>query len=253
MLLGYVSDERYLALPGVFVEFERDDAVWTTQSTASGAIRLDIADGPVSVMLAKQGFGSKIVEVELKGDTPYQFRLLKDDILGYMWPKAVRSGGSAEFRVHSDEAFKAELWRYGILKERVRLIGWYDEHGPRATVQITPDGDYSRTGVAWNEKGYTNPHHKQFLTAPQRSGLYYLHLTTQSGRFFSFPWVVAPVEPTARVAVLASDINWNAYNNFGGRSNYIHPSGMPDRPSINVRLELDRYADPSYEHYKEDE
>jgi hypothetical protein len=27
----------------------------------------------------------------------------------------------------------------------------------------------------------------------------------------------------AKVALLLANMNWNAYNNFGGRSNYIHP------------------------------
>jgi hypothetical protein len=71
-----------------------------------------------------------------------------------------------------------------------------------------------------------------------------------SGRFFSFPWVVAPKEPEAKVAVLASDINWNAYNSFGGRSNYIHPAGLPELPTVNARVELDRYNDPDHIHYK---
>ena len=52
----------------------------------------------------------------------------------------------------------------------MQKIGWFDEHGPRATVQITPDGDYSQTGVEWNRHGYSSPHHKQFVTAPNRSG-----------------------------------------------------------------------------------
>ena len=72
--------------------------------------------------------------------------MLKDDLLGYAWPKWVRAGEASEFRVHSDAAYKLELWRYGWKKELVRPIGWFDEHGPRATVQIVPDGDYTQTG-----------------------------------------------------------------------------------------------------------
>jgi hypothetical protein len=31
------------------------------------------------------------------------------------------------------------------------MLGWFDEHGPSAVMQVTPDGDYSRTGfVLWN-------------------------------------------------------------------------------------------------------
>ena len=45
--------------------------------------------------------------------------------------------------------------------------------------------------------------------------------------------------------MLASNITWNAYNNFGGRSNYIHPDKLPPTPTVNARLELKRYTDPS--------
>ena len=184
---------------------------------------------------------------------PYQFRLLKDGLLGYMWPKAVKSGERSEFRVHSDEAYKLELWRYGWDKTMVRSVGWYDEHGLRATVQISPDGDYTQTSVTWNKFGYANPAHRQYLEAPERLGFYYLHAKGESRAFFSFPWVVAPNRPQADIAALASDINWNAYNSFGGRSNYIHPDHLPPTPTVNARLELKRYIDPEGVQYEGNE
>ena len=253
MLVGYVSDERYVALPDVAVEFVTEDQVSTARSTASGAIHADLAPGPYRVTLAARGYGPKIVHMAVSADRPHQFRLLKDGLLGYMWPKAVRAGERSEFRVHSDEAYKLELFRYGWKKELVRSIGWYDEHGPRATVQISPDGDYTQTGVMWNRFGYASPAHKQYIAAPERSGLYYLHATGESGAFFSFPWVVAPAATAADVAVLASDINWNAYNSFGGRSNYIHPDRLPPTPTVNARLELKRYNDPEGYQYEGEE
>ncbi len=64
-------------------------------------------------------------------------------------------------------------------------------------MQITPDGDYMQTGVQWNKIGYGSPHHTQLVSAPERSGLYYLHAKTESGKFFSFPWVVAPAQAHA--------------------------------------------------------
>ena len=79
------------------------------------------------------------------------------------------------------------------------------------------------------------------IVAPERSGLYYVRARTQSGRVFSFPWVVAPAAPRAKVAVLASTNTWNAYNNFGGRSNYINADRLPDVPVVNSRQDLDRY------------
>ncbi|HVP49385.1 MAG TPA: N,N-dimethylformamidase beta subunit family domain-containing protein [Bryobacteraceae bacterium] len=243
-VLGYISDEMYVAIADALAEFESaDGAVTVLRSSPRGAFYGDLAAGPYRVTLSKPGFGSKIVSVNL-GAEPYQFRLLSDGLLGYMWPKWVRSGERAEFRVHSVEQYQLSLWRYGWRKECLGVIGWYDEHGPRATMQITPDGDYTQTGVQWNKPGYGAPDHTRLITAPERSGLYYLWAKTPSGREFSFPWVVAPANPQAKIAVLASTNTWNAYNNFGGRSNYVNADRLPDTPIVNARLELDRYQNP---------
>ena len=247
MLIGYVSDERYVALPDTLLEFTGPAGdVVEARSSASGAVYADLTPGPYEVVLARQGYGSKRARVSVVEGRPCHFRLLVDGLLGYAWPKWVRGGERAEFRVHSHEAYKLELFRYGREKEFVRTIGWYDEHGPRATVQITPDGDYTQTGVQWNRRGYTSPRHPQQVVAPERTGLSYFHASTESGRFFSFPWIVAPASPGAPAAVLASNITWNAYNNFGGRSNYIHPDRIPPAPTVNARLELERYTDPDH-------
>src|SRR5687767_2128427 len=250
MLIGYVSDHRYIALSGVEIEILHKDFVSiAARSRASGAVHADVPPGEYEIVLAKDGYGSKRVHLTLPTAEPHHFRLLADGLLGYAWPKWVKSGDAAEFRVHSDAAYKLELWRYGWKKDLVRPLGWFDEHGPRATVQITPDGDYSQTGVQWNKFGYASPHHKQFATAPERSGLYYFHAENEKGAFFSFPWIVAPARPAQPVAVLASNINWNAYNSFGGRSNYIHPDRLPPTPTVNARLELNRYTSPEHVNY----
>jgi len=241
--LGYVSDEMYVAIPDALAEFESAaGAVSVLRSSPRGAFHGDLADGAYRVTVSKQGYGSKIVSATL-GDKPFQFRLLSDGLLGYMWPKWVRSGERSEFRVHSAEQYQLSLWRYGLKKESIGVIGWYDEHGPRATMQVTPDGDYTQTGVQWNKVGYGSPDHTRLITAPERCGLYYLWAKTPSGKTFSFPWVVAPVAPRAKIAVLASTNTWNAYNNFGGRSNYVNADRLPDEPIVNARQELERYQD----------
>ena len=50
-------------------------------------------------------------------------------------------------------------------------------------------------------------------------------------------------EARVRIAVVASTNTWNAYNNFGGRSNYVNADHLPDRPLVNARQDLDRYQD----------
>ncbi len=249
MLVGTVSDERYVALPDTLLEFEGATGSIEARSRASGAVYADLSPGDYKVTLYKEGFGSKSVRVTLREGAPYHIRLLSDGLLGYAWPKWVQGGERAEFRVHAVEAYSLALWRYGYRKELVRDLGWYDEHGPRACMQISPDGDYTQTGIDWNRYGYASLHHGQAVEAPQRSGLYYFHAETESGNFFSFPWIVAPERPQARVAVLASNITWNAYNNFGGRSNYIHASELPPTPTVNARLDLKRYTSPDRGEY----
>src|SRR5258708_1385417 len=100
MLLGYVSDERYVALPGTLLEFIGPGGSTAACSRASGVVYADLAAGEYEVVLAKEGYGSKRVRLALPTAAPYQFRLLKDGLLGYAWPKWVRAGELAEFRVH---------------------------------------------------------------------------------------------------------------------------------------------------------
>ena len=253
MLVGYVSDERYVALPDILFEFRGSGGVTTTRSTIAGAVYADIEPGAYEVVLGGPGYGSKIVQMQASADQPYHFRLLTDGLLGYMWPRCVKGGERAEFRVHAVVEYGLELWRYGADKEFVRRIGTFDEHGPRANMQITPDGDYTQVGAQWNKHGYHSKAMGQIIAAPERSGLYYLHARDKAGRFFSFPWVVAPKEPTCKLAVLASDINWNAYNSFGGRSNYIHADCFPPTPTFNSRLELKRYTEREHRTYNADD
>ena len=149
MLIGYVSDERYVAQAGVLFEFAGEMGRIRAESSASGTVEADLppGGGRFLVTFTKPGLGTKRVELNLPARTPYQFRLLSEELLGYAWPKWVKAGEKSEFRVHSSEAYKLSLWRYGWKKEHVRKIGWFDEHGPEATRQITPDGDYTQTGV----------------------------------------------------------------------------------------------------------
>jgi hypothetical protein len=248
MLVGYVSDEYYAALAEVSLEFrEADTTPRATRSSASGAVYIDLAPGGCEVCLSKAGFGSKRVQVRLAAETPVHFRLLSDRLLGYAWPKWCRSGDEVEFRVHSVEPYKLGLWRYGYRKEFLRNLGWYDNHGPRAAMQTLPDRHFVESGVGW-DNGFGL--HRQVLRAPERSGLYYFHARSESGAFFSFPLVVAPAKAQARLAVLASTNTWNAYNAFGGRSNYIMAARMLDQPIVNAKSDLPRYRLSDYGEWK---
>ena len=88
MLIGYVSDERYVAIADVALEFEQIDSSgndrFVTRSTASGAVLLDLSAGNYRVTLAREGYGSKRVDLNVdanSGASPFQFRLLKNKLL----------------------------------------------------------------------------------------------------------------------------------------------------------------------------
>lgn len=242
MLIGYVSDERYSALCDVSVVLERDGRMTPARSLANGAILADVGPGSYDVTLAKDGFGSKRVRITAAEGAPFQFRLLSDRLLGYVWPKWTRAGGESEYRVHSATPYRLSIWRYGAEKELVHDFGWIDNHGPRTTIQITPDGDYVGGGVGWNRIGFGSVWHHQKVAAPERSGLYCFHAKNEGGEFFTFPWIVQPPKPTARVAVLLSNVTQNAYNPFGGRSNYVNQRELLPTPTVYSRTDLERYT-----------
>src|SRR5439155_8775254 len=96
MRIAYVSDERYVALPDVLLEFESMESPglsFEARSRASGSVHADLPPGSYKVTLFKAGFGAKSVALTVQeGAAPHQLRLLADGLLGYAWPKCVRSG-----------------------------------------------------------------------------------------------------------------------------------------------------------------
>src|SRR5262245_44988891 len=108
----------YVALADVQAEFDSTatSQITVLRSSPRGAFYGDMPPGEYRVTLAKSGYGSKTVRTTLGLAEPHQFRLLANGLLGYMWPKWIRGGEAAEYRVHSDEQYQLTLWRYGSKK-----------------------------------------------------------------------------------------------------------------------------------------
>jgi len=235
MLIGYVSDEMDIALAGVQLEFVRDGESIVARSRATGSIYADVEPGTWRVTLEHPGYSRKTVDLEVRPvRAPHRFRLLSGRLLGYAWPKWARGGDRVELRINAAEPYRASLWRYGWERQHVADIGRFESFGPDGDRQFVPDGDFVMTGVEWNHLGRRfPPDARSSITAPEPTGLYWIHLEAErSGDFFSFPLIVAPAEPRAPVAVLCSNIDWNAYNDFGGRSNYVAAWGLPPQPVV---------------------
>lgn len=248
MLIGHVSDEWHAAVHGVDLEFRRDGAsVAVVRSTPSGAVVADLPSGDYEVVLARDGFGPKRSRVRVAaGMPPVRLRLLSDRPYGYAWPRCVTAGASVELRFHAVGDCTVELWRHGQVPELVSSIGGFRDHPAGASRQVLPDDDISVAGCRWNHHGFAEPpHDRRTLAAPDRSGLYFFRLRTAGGAETSFPLVVAPPRPRAHLAVLACDLTWNAYNDFGGRSNYVAAQRLPAEPMVNARQEDVWFPDPA--------
>jgi len=239
MLIGFVSDEMYVAIADASVEFHNLEAGTrvTMRSSASGALVADLEYGKYKVYLAHRDFGSKISEIEITSSmAPHQFRLLSKALVGYVWPKWVRAGSVSELRFSSHEPVEISLYRYGWDKSFIKEIGRFEAFAPLGDTQTLPDGDISLLGVNWNHSRFDFPPDldARSVIAPEESGLYYFHMKSKSGESFSFPWIVAPAKEATKkdIAVLTSNICWNAYNDWGGRSNYVAANKLPSTPTI---------------------
>ncbi len=71
MLVGYVSDERYVALADVLLEFRAAGQTRAiVRSTPRGAVEADLAPGEYEVTLVKQGYGSKHSRMTVDSQSP---------------------------------------------------------------------------------------------------------------------------------------------------------------------------------------
>ena len=132
-------------------------------------------------------------------------------------------------------------------------LGWFDEHGPRATMQITPDGDYTQTGVAWNKFGYANPHCTSMSRPRSGPGLYYFHARTAKGTEFSFPWIVAPQRADRARCRAGIEHHLERLQQLRRPEQLHQPRSAAASPTVNARLELKRYTDPDNVTYDTDD
>ncbi len=128
MLIGYVSDERYVALADVLFEFLRDGRRFSTRSTAAGAVEAELVAGRLLRHVLQAGFRGQTGRADRcrsPSPAPYQFRLLSDGLLGYAWPKWVRAGrkvGVSRPFARGVQAFAVEVRMEERARPQDRLV-----------------------------------------------------------------------------------------------------------------------------------
>jgi len=135
------------------------------------------------------------------------YRLRLPAIAGYAEHYSHERGEAVSLRLHAARPGHARLYRLGSGREDVGVAF-------SVAVDEQPSVFDLDTGMGWRETHALG-------TADLDSGAYLLELETTEGPAASFrvPILVRPRAPPA-IAVVLSTHTWDAYNSFGGVSNY---------------------------------
>ena len=134
------------------------------------------------------------------------FRVKLTSPIGFVGERSISEGDDLPVYVHTTSASLVNIYFLGKTKELVESL-------PEISPQHQ-DNRYSPIdGFDW-ERSFLVP------TTSYRSGYYLIELKDkETNREYQIPFIVKP-RKTARVAVIASTNTWQAYNAYGGRSNY---------------------------------
>lgn len=147
---------------------------------------------------------------------------------GYAWPPSTRTTATLGFHLSAMQAGSGAV-------ELVRLTG----RGPRLGAAMTSgpaitcafQGTGSNAGCSWPATfNYTVP-------ASWAAGIYAARCTNGDGAVFDVPFVVSRPGSGARVAVIVNTNTWNAYNTWGGGSNYTGSGSVTlgfQRPNLHL-------------------
>lgn len=152
---------------------------------------------------------------------------------GYPITRSVRQGESAQLAVSSSVKHTMSVVRVGTASAPVTVLG---PTAGQVLMQTLPVG-FLGSGCGW-QATHTIP-----VGVDWSPGLYAARLTGPNGLVRDIPFLVKPAAATPRrpVAVILPTNTYNAYNNWGGHSNYCGDlSGQVqlsfDRPSRQTNI-----------------
>lgn len=112
-------------------------------------------------------------------------------------------------------------------------MGWYGGDKGRLVWSSDPLPGERQTGEGYVEA--TRTHYAQWDpsvtvdTTGWVPGMYLFRLVGSSGAQWLIPLVVRSPDAEGKLVMVMSDLTWQAYNMWGGRSAYTGPGGFPDR------------------------
>lgn len=137
---------------------------------------------------------------------PYEIEL--EDILAYTDRISYTQGDSVRIFIHASQNAIGKLFRLGKSKEYMEI-----SHAIKKQTQNNLFDPFS--GFSWSVSVI-------IPTNNLRSGyyLYEIVLDNDTSAFYCFPIIISP-KNRVDIAIIASTNTWQAYNEYGGRSNYV--------------------------------
>ncbi|MEQ8964632.1 MAG: hypothetical protein RID91_02305 [Azospirillaceae bacterium] len=173
---------------------------------------MQVVEVALAVLLAANALGAAVVAIaslqlrRYRSGGPYRKPL--GPLAAFGAAKSVALGNALALFVHAETPVTARLVRFGAEKEVVadRVLD----------LAATP-----RSAVFDRRRGYDWPETARVATDGLRPGLHAVELasTTDPGRRWAVPMIVKP-RTAPDVAVVLSTNTWEAYNTYGGLSNY---------------------------------
>lgn len=137
---------------------------------------------------------------------PYEIEL--ENVLAYSDRVSYAQGDSVRVFIHATENATGKLFRLGKVKE-------YTGISHAIVKQIQPDLFDPFNGFSWNVSDVIS-------TDNLNSGYYLYEIVSESdtSASYCFPIIISP-KKSVDIAIIASTNTWQAYNEYGGKSNYV--------------------------------
>ena len=185
----------YVALADMLFEFRRAGRIATARSTISGAQCTRISNQESTKSSSAGRATAQRSSTWRYGKTSHtSFAYCRMGCWAICGPDACAAGNKPN---SGYTGWSSTNWNCGataVKRSSSAASALLTSTGRGPICRSRPTAITPRLACSGISTGTTAKALNQFVEAPQRSGLYYLHARDKEGRFFTFPWVVAPTQ-----------------------------------------------------------